>query len=148
MTTYRLTVALAETSDGHFPYLVDEASLTDTGPDGQRIVALYPWSEPFVIEAESVQAALDRVYAEANIGTEDWAGRYREGQQRSLSVGDVVRAETEGEETTYWQVISHWSKVDADEAEALWRDEVWDHEKSYARKKALRQAARPLRSVQ
>lgn len=148
MTTYRLTVALAETSDGHFPFLVDEASITKVGPNGQAIEALYAWSEPFVIETDKVTEALDRVYAEGNIGTEGWAGRYREGKQRSISAGDVIKVEVEGEKATYWQVISHWQQVDAEDAEAVWRDEPWDHERSYQRKKALREGERHLRSVQ
>lgn len=142
-TLYRLTIALAETSDGHFPFLVDESSVTEVGPHGQAIEALYAWYEPLIVEEDSAQAACDRAYAEGNIGTQGWARRYREGKQRSISVGDVIKVETEGEETTYWQVCSHWGKLDADEVEAIWHDEPWDHEKSYQRKKALREDGGP-----
>lgn len=102
--TYRLTVALAATSDGHLPFGMDEAGL-DTSAFPHRIVAAFAWHEELVVDAGSVAEALEVAYREANIGGEGWAARYREGRQRSLSVGDLVMVEQDGAPVEVHQVL-------------------------------------------
>lgn len=124
MTTYHLTVALSATDDGHMPFGMDEAGL-DTSRFPHRIVAAFPWTEPIEVEAPEIEGALELAYRDANIGERGWAARYREGRQRSMSVGDIVIAQ-QGAVVTYWQVLGcGFGQMDAGDARSVLRESPW-----------------------
>lgn len=123
---YRITIALVATDEGHLPFGLDTPGLVDSF--GDSIVAAFPWHEPFEVEAESVHAALGELYREGNIGGEGWAARYREGRQRSISVGDVAIVDAGGE-LSHWQVLScGWDRLDDDLARSIMRESPWSFE--------------------
>jgi hypothetical protein len=108
MTTYRLTIALAATNDGHMPFGLEEPKLVGTFDEAQRITALFAYNQDLVVEADSVEVALNVAYREANIGENGWAAEYRAARQRSLSVGDVVLVVDESTSRfTVHQVLSY-----------------------------------------
>lgn len=124
MQTYSITVALSATNDGHMPFGMDEPGL-DTSRFPHRIVAAFAWSEPIEVQGPSVEAALELAYRDANIGEHGWAARYREGRQRSMSIGDIAVV-VEGTKVTYWQVLScGFGMMDPTDARSVLRESPW-----------------------
>ena len=85
---YALQAHLGETNEGRMPWPA-------LGEFADRFRAA---GDVLEVEADSVEAALERLYSLANIGTPDlwggdggWVRSYRERDSaRSLSVGDVI----------------------------------------------------------
>jgi hypothetical protein len=84
--THQLEILLAETLDGGMP---DHGGFY-RGPRLDDIAFLRIYPEILWVEASSDEEAIQTAYRTTNIGTTNWAMRYREAGCRSLSVGDVV----------------------------------------------------------
>lgn len=126
MSRYHLRPILAVTDDGRMPFNLTEPALTGL-PFGQEIVAAYAWPERLYVDANRLHEALGVLFREANVGEDGWARRYRDGRQRSLSVGDLVEI---GGETapilSYWQVLTvGFGMVDRQEVARVLVEEPW-----------------------
>lgn len=84
-----------------------------------KVASVHLTGDVFVVEADSIEQALEVLYREANIGeTGPWVESYRvRDRARSLSVGDFVLAPT----AAYQVMPVGFVKLDPEQREELYR---------------------------
>jgi hypothetical protein len=101
MTTYRITVALAEDAHGHMTCTADFYN----GPTLVPVANLRLHPAVLTVDADSLDAALNYAFEAGNIGVDGWAAGYRAAGCRSISVGDVLFVHIEGSGVVARQVL-------------------------------------------